>query len=114
MPKSQVFIFEAQGEGLKTTEQLVTVDGQDYSVHWTANYDDKDYPVVGSRAGVEWVSIHRTDANTCEGVVKKKDRTLVGLYKVVVSPDRKILTLHSRPGTPSPDKPPRVRIFDRQ
>ena len=114
IPKSQILIFEVQGEGVKTTEQLVTAKGQEYSVHWTANYDGKDYPVVGSRAGVEWVSIRRTDANTFECETKKKDRSVSSIYKIVVSPDGKFFTIHSGPEKPTPDRPPRVRIFDRQ
>ena len=114
IPKSQILTFAAQGNALKTTEHITNAEGVAYSVHWTASYDGKDYPVTGSRAGAELVWVRRVDAQTFEGAVKKKDGTVVGIYKVVVSPDGKFLTMYSQPGPPAPDKPPRVRFFDRQ
>lgn len=114
LPKSQTFKFEAQGGGLKSTEYIVNAEGVEYRVTFRARFDGKDYPVTGSRAGVELVSVKRMDRRGLEAVLKKKDGAALATYRVVVSGDRKIMTVTSWRGATTFGEPASVRIYERQ
>jgi hypothetical protein len=48
-PKSLTVKWEAAGQGVRLTSEGVTADGKPMSGGYTANYDGKDYPMVGCR-----------------------------------------------------------------
>jgi hypothetical protein len=47
-PKAQTRIYEAKEGGIKVTINTVAADGHDIVILIAANYDGKDYPIVGS------------------------------------------------------------------
>ena len=58
---------------------------------YTAKFDGSDYPYKGNY-GVNTVSLKRIDAHTIEET-DKRDGTVVGVYKMTVSPDGKSMTI---------------------
>jgi len=113
-PKKQVFTFEDQGEWMKTTEDIINAKGLEYQVTWRARFDGKDYPITGSRAGTELVSLRRIDSNTLEVVTKKKDGVASGTYRSVVSADGKVMTMTAWRGATASGEPTSVRIYEKQ
>lgn len=47
-PKEETRVYEAYPQGIKVTVRTIQADGQAFTVLITANYDGKDYEVVGS------------------------------------------------------------------
>jgi hypothetical protein len=58
---------------------------------YTAKFDGSDYPYKGNY-GVNAVSLKRIDARTIEET-DKRDGTVVGVYKMTISPDGKSMTI---------------------
>lgn len=114
LPRKQVFTFEAQGEWMKTTEDIINAKGLEYQVTFRARFDGKDYPVTGSRAGTELVSLRRIDSNTLEVVTKKKDGVASGTHRLVVSADGKVMTVTAWRGASASGEPTSVRIYEKQ
>ena len=50
-PKSVTYTAEAAGAGINVTGEAVGADGAVKHSRFTANYDGKDFPIVGSTAG---------------------------------------------------------------
>lgn len=112
-PKSQTIKYEAAGAGIKTTVDAVAADGAVSHYTYTANYDGKDYPVVGNSANGDAISRTRVNATTTTGVNKKGGKvTTTGAY--VVSSDGKTLTITSK-GKDALGKPvDAVAVYDKQ
>lgn len=89
--KSGTSKFEAAGEGVKATVDLVGTDGT--VSHWTftANYDGKDNPVTGNSPYGDVVAFTRTDANTTR-IVSKRNGKVTVTQTIVVAADGKTRT----------------------
>jgi hypothetical protein len=92
-PKEQTTIFEAAGQGVKVTTKGTDSAGKPTMTAYTANYDGKDYPVIGNP---DWdmVSLKRIDANTVE-FTRKRAGKVVQTATSVVSTDGKTRTITS-------------------
>jgi hypothetical protein len=66
LARCSIVKLEPRRRGIKSTEHVVGADGEAYRLAWTARFDAKDYPVAGSRVGIELVSARRIDANTLD------------------------------------------------
>jgi hypothetical protein len=113
-PRNQTFTFEATGQGLSSTEEITPANGEPYRVTCKANFDDRDYPVSGSRAGAEKMSIRRPETGTLEFVSKKKDGTILATYRSTVSADGRIAILQVWYGPEVSGPPNQLRIYDKQ
>jgi hypothetical protein len=96
-------VFEAVGDTLKGTVDLVGTDGTKY--HWTysAKYDGKDYPATGSSPFGDTLAITRVNPNTFRIVTKLAGKQML-VQTIVVAPDGKTRTTTSK-GTDAKGKP---------
>ena len=82
--------IEADGDGIKVTNDGVDAQGQKTHVTYSAKYDGKDYPETGN-PNVDTIALKRIDANTVQTTTKKGGKVMV-TSKVVVSADGKTRT----------------------
>ena len=47
-PKNETRIYDEQPQGVRVTVRTIEADGSSTTVHISANYDGKDYPVTGA------------------------------------------------------------------
>ena len=95
--KSGRTIVEAEGDGIKTTADMVRGDGTTYHFTWTAKYDGKDNPVIGASpygSGVHSIALTRIDSHTAK-IVTKLDGRVTITQTLVVSADGKTRTIHT-------------------
>jgi hypothetical protein len=89
--KSGTTIVESAGDGLKTTVDIVTSDGTPYHWTWTAKYDGKDNPVIGTSpygSGSHEIALTRVDPRTIK-IVTKHDGKVTITQTLAVSVDGK-------------------------
>jgi len=81
-PKEPTVIkMEAAGNGVKYTSKGVNSEGKATAVEYTANYDGKDVPLIGSQVS-DTTSLKRIDANTIERVDKKAGKVTSTIRRV--------------------------------
>jgi hypothetical protein len=90
-PKSLTVKFEAAGKGVKLTTDGVGADGQPTHTEYTADYDGKDYPLIGSPVA-DTVSLKRMDASTSQRTDKKGGKVVQTLTRKM-SKDGKSFTV---------------------
>ena len=110
-PKARTVTIQPAGDGEKTLSETVLPDGTTRTAEFTANYDGKDYPVVGSPQ-VDTVALRRVDLNTIERTDKKGGQPFA-TFKIVVSPDGKTMTV-SASGATQNNPWSLVEVYDRQ
>jgi hypothetical protein len=93
-PKSLTLVYEPAGSGLKASTQQVNADGSKTGLQYTANFDGKDYPVIGWN---DWdsVALKRVDSLTIEHT-RKKGGKVVNTATVTVSKDGRTLTVRAK------------------
>ena len=111
-PMSVTRIYEAYGIGLKATLTTVRADGKSRTSSWSAHFDGKDYPFVGSPA-VDTIALKRIDASTFTSELKKAGK-VIQQVRNAVSLDGKTLTAtqkgNNAQGQPYSD----VLVFEKQ
>src|SRR5882757_7746890 len=85
VPKSDVAVVDADENGLKLNEEIITDKGESLKISWEAKFDGKDYPVTGDPSS-DSVSYKRVNANTLKGKAKKAGK-VVSDATIVVSKD---------------------------
>jgi hypothetical protein len=90
-PKSQIVRIEPSGQGERVRSDALNTNGTRVVTEYTAAFDGTDYPLTGSLVANS-VSLKRIDARTTERV-DKKDGHVMLVYKRVVSPDGKTMTV---------------------
>jgi hypothetical protein len=111
-PKSLTVKWEAAGQGVKLTSEGVTADGKPLGSSYTANYDGKDYPIVGT-AVADTVAFRKIDANTLERTDKKGGKVVQVLTRVMAK-DGKSMTVTTKGTTPKGAPILNVAIFEKQ
>jgi hypothetical protein len=89
--KSGTSVFEAAGDGVKGTVDLVGADGTAYHWAFTGKYDGKDYPVTGKNPYGDSVAFTRVNPNTFRIAVKQAGKPTV-TQTIVVAADGKTRT----------------------
>ena len=89
--KSGTSVFEAAGDGIKATVDLVATDGTAYHWSFSGKYDGKDNPVTGSNPFGDSVALTRIDAHTVKLTVKQGGKETV-TQTIVIAPDGKSRT----------------------
>ena len=113
-PKSQTRKVEAQGDGLKYTFEGVGADGKAVTYGFTAKFDGKDNPIMGSHpSGADSISAIKTDANHYEATLKKGGK-VVGTGKVSISADGKVTTVEASGTNAAGAKTHDMLVYDRQ
>jgi hypothetical protein len=111
-PKSQTRTFEISGRGVKYVAEEIDARGNWQLIRCTANYDGKEYPIIGSGLA-ETISLKRVDAFTVTFTQKKAGKVVVSGRRVV-SRDRKTMTVLAQ-GTNATGRPfSDVLVFDRK
>ncbi len=90
-PKSQTVRIEPSGQGEHVRSEALNTNGTRVVTEYTAAYDGTDYPLKGSLVA-DTVMLKRVDANTTERF-DKKDGQVMLVYRRVVSPDGKTMTV---------------------
>ena len=111
--KSGTSKFEAAGDGVKATVDLVGADGT--MSHWTftANYDGKDNPVTGNSPYGDVVAFTRTDANTTR-IVSKRGGKVTVTQTIVVAPDGKTRTTTTKGTDAKGQTVDTIAIYEKQ
>jgi hypothetical protein len=92
VPKSDIAVVDADENGLKLSEDVITDKGESLKISYEAKFDGKDYPVTGDPSS-DLVSYQRVNANTLKGTLKKGGKVTTDAT-VVVSKDGKITTVN--------------------
>ena len=94
VPKSQTSKIEASGSnGVKVTTDGVDGQGKPTHTEYTANYDEKDYPITGS-PDYDTVAVRRINAYATLRIDKKGGK-VVRMLRNVVAKDGKTRTVVS-------------------
>ena len=93
-PKGETRIYEAASEGIKVTVKTLEPDGRAVTIHVSANYDGKDYPVNGggeiSAIALKKVDEYKAESTLMHGSipvatavreVSKDGKTMTIMYK---------------------------------
>lgn len=92
VPKSDIAVVDADENGLKLSQDVVTDKGESLKISYEAKFDGKDYPVTGDPSA-DSVSYKRVNANTLKGQTKKGGKVAIDAT-IVVSKDGKITTVN--------------------
>src|ERR1700694_5908777 len=111
-PKSATLVYESAGAGIKVTVDQVPADGPAIHYAYTANYDGKDVPVVGSPNG-DTAARTRVNATTTK-LVNKKGGNSLSTLTLVVSADGKTLTITTTGQDAKGQKIDGVAVYDKQ
>jgi hypothetical protein len=90
-PKSQTRVYEAKEGGIKVTVTTIAADGQTSVVLISANYDGKDYPVVGA-TDYDAVTLKRVSVTISEATLMHGNR-VIATARREVSADGKTMTI---------------------
>ena len=112
-PKSITVTFEAAGEGIKATADVVGADDKAAHTTYTGNYDGKDYPITGSETGADTVSLKRIDARTTKRTDKKGGKVVMTFTRKV-STDGKMLTVTIKGTNPKGQQVNNVVVLAKQ
>lgn len=94
-PKSGTTTIEAAGAGAKVIVDQAAADGTARHWEFTANYDGKDVPIVGTNPDADTVARTRVDANTVQ-TISKKAGNVVTTQQSTVSADGKTRTVTTK------------------
>ncbi|PYU20413.1 MAG: hypothetical protein DMG30_21255 [Acidobacteria bacterium] len=112
--KSETRTYEATADGYKFQGERVNPDGSTPKYGFTVKYDNKNYPVTGKDpGGADTIAVKLVDANDIESTSKKGHEVLY-TSKVMVSPDRKMMTITTKGKNPDGEPFDDVQVYDRQ
>jgi len=110
-PQSTTVMIEAVGDQTKVTVKGVAADGSATGTAYTYRLDGKDYPVTGT-ADYDSVALKRS-GNTIEGT-RKKAGAVVQTYKRVISQDGKTMTVTTTGTNAQGQKFDNVSVYEKQ
>ena len=92
-PKSGTRTIEPLANGTRQRTEGVDAAGNRVAYEYTANYDGRDYPIVGSGIPneAETISLKRVDNATVEATLKKEGKVVL-TARSVLSTDGRVLT----------------------
>jgi hypothetical protein len=90
MPKNVTVKVDCDENGIELEADGTNADGTPTHVEYSAKFDGKDYPIIGTYA--DTVSVKRIDANTMQAILKKKDGQLMMTVITTISTDGKTRT----------------------
>jgi hypothetical protein len=106
-------VFEAAGDGLKGTVDLVGTDGTKYHWTFTAKYDGKDHPAKGATPFGDTLAITRVNSNTLRIVTKLAGKELL-VQTIVVAADGKTRTTTAKGTSPNGQPVDSVSFYEKQ
>lgn len=112
-PKSAITRIEAAGTGTKVIVDQVTADGTKRHYEFTANYDGKDSPVIGTSPDADMVARTRIDATTVQTIAKKGGKVTT-TQTSAVSSDGKTRTVTTKGVNASGQQVNNVAVYEKQ
>ena len=110
--KSQTRIYSQSTQGITLNMKTVGADGKETTTQTTYHLDGKDYPVTGS-ADYDSLSAKQIDRNTAEFTLSKAGK-VVGTTRRTVSKDGKTLTATSKATNAKGERIEDRTVFDKQ
>ena len=89
-PRSVTVKVDCDENGIKLDAEGTNQDGTPTHVEYSAKFDGKNYPIIGTYA--DTVSVKHIDANTIQSTLRKKDGQLMLIVTTTVSTDGKTRT----------------------
>lgn len=111
-PKSQTVRIEPSGQGERVRSEALNTNGTRVVTEYTAAFDGTDYPIKGSPVA-NTVTLKRIDERTTERY-DKKDGHVMLVYRRVVSPDGKTMTVTINGVNAQGQQVSNVVVFDKQ
>jgi hypothetical protein len=111
-PRTQTVRIEPSGQGEHVRSETINTNGTRVVTDYTAAYDGVDYPITGSPVA-NTVSLKRIDALTTERF-DKKDGHVMLVYRRVVSPDGKTMTVTINGVNAQGQQVSNVVVFEKQ
>jgi hypothetical protein len=112
-PKSRTVTYEAAGKnGQKCTVAEIDAKGHSTGGGYTAQFDGKDYPVIGFGPNVT-IAVEQIDAHTAKFTAKVAGK-VVSIGTGVVSDDGKLFTITQEGPNASGHSTITVDVYDRQ
>jgi hypothetical protein len=109
---SQTRTYSQSGASITLVMKSTGADGTTSTTQTTYQLDGKDYPVMGT-PDYDTVSAKRVNSHTATFALKRAGKT-VGTTTRTVSKDGKVLTTKSKMTTASGAKSENVLVFDKQ
>lgn len=110
--RAETLRFEATPAGIKLTSEGTDAKGQPMHGEYTSNFDGKEVAWTGNPSA-DVASPKRIDDNRYENVWKLSGKKTM-TSKVVVSDDKKTLTVTQTPAGAQGEAAPSVAVYDRQ
>jgi hypothetical protein len=110
-PKSSTVVVAAAGQGIKVSSDTVLADASSRKISYTANFDGKDVPVMGT-PDYDMVSVTRS-GTTINGI-RKKGGKQVQTFTTTVSADGKTRTTTSTGTNAAGQKVDNSQVYDKQ
>jgi hypothetical protein len=110
--KSQVRTYSQSGQSITLVVKTVGADGKEITSQTTYQLDGKDYAVTGT-PNYDSLSVKQVDSNTVKFTTKKAGE-VVQTGSRTVSKDGKTLTHKSKGTTANGEKSEDVLVFDKQ
>jgi hypothetical protein len=112
-PKEETRVYDSQGEGVNVTVRTIEADGHTTTVHISANYDGKDYPVTGSSDYDVITKLNKISERISEAILMHGPR-IIATARREVSPDGKMMTITYK--TPLDENHPinNQAVYDKQ
>ena len=110
--KSQARTYSQSGQSITLVMKTVGADGKEVTTQTTYQLDGKDYPVTGT-PDYDSLSAQQVDSNTAKFTFKKGGKA-VGTSSRTVSKDGKTLTSKIKVTTAKGEESESVTVFDKQ
>jgi hypothetical protein len=111
-PKISVVTFQPIGNGHRQIARTLDADGIERVTEYTANYDEKPYPLKGS-PNADTVVLKRLDALTFLRFDKKGDQEVMR-YRRIISSDGRTFTLELKGTDAKGQRVQNSLVFDKQ
>ncbi len=111
-PKSGTVTYAASDGGIKRTGETIGADGKTTSMEYTAKYDGKDYPVMGSPL-FDSIAVKKVNDHTTEATMKKGGKPIVSA-KREISHDGKVMTIIMTGTNEKGEKLHNKAVYDKQ
>jgi hypothetical protein len=112
-PTTATTTIEAAGAGTKVSVDQTFPDGTKRQYTFTANYDGKDVPVVGTNPDADTIARTRVNANTVRSAMKKAGKVTT-TQTSTVSSDGKTRTVTTTGINGKGQKVNNVAVYERQ
>jgi hypothetical protein len=110
--KSQTRTYSQSGDSITLAVKTVDADGKEVTIQSTYKLDGKDYPITGT-PNYDTISGKQVASNTANFTLKKAGKAVATTSRTV-SKDGRTLTLKTKGTTAKGEKYDDVLVFDKQ